>query len=145
MKKIYAVFIAIFLVIIALTFYFYNDYVKAQNLSKRINVEFEKYTENTIVGSSLITLINKVTDYNEKNNISKGYDDLYQENTKNSIKIEIRFLESDKTFPMESISRLGSEEFVKNYSSRLFKCTTKEYHKETGQLKYLLFEEVQDI
>ena len=142
MKKSLVILVAIFLIIVFLIFCFYNYYSKAQMQANKVNEEYEKYTNESIVGSSLMTIINKATNHNEKYKVKKGYEDLYSENDLNSIKIEVRFLESDKTYPMESISKLGSEEFVKNYNSRLFKCTKKEYHKENGQIKYLLFEEI---
>ena len=75
----------------------------------------------------------------------RGYDSAgitYIENEKNSIKIEIKFKESDKTYAMEAISELGYESFVKNYSNMNFICTKKEYHKKTNQIKYLLFEQI---
>ena len=142
MKKTLYILLSIFIVTIIIIFFIYNNFVKVAMLSQKLNKEYESYTEDTIVGSSLMTLINKVIDQNEKNNIEKGYKDLYKENNTNSVKIEIKFIESDKTYPMEQIYSIGSEKFVKNYNSRLFKCTKKEYHSQTGQIKYMLFEEV---
>ena len=142
MKRTLYILLSIFIILVIGIFYIYNNFIKVAMLSNKINTEYESYTEGTIVGSSLITLINKAIDHNTKNNVTTGYKDLYKENDTNSIKIEIKFIESDKTFSMESISKLGSEEFVKNYSSRNFKCTEKKYHDKTGQIKYMLFEEV---
>ena len=142
MKKTLYILLSIFIITIIIIFFIYNNFVKVAILSQRLNKEYESYTEDTIVGSSLMTLINKVIDQNERNNIEKGYQDLYKENNTNSVKIEIKFLESDKTYPMEQIYNIGSEQFVKNYNSRTFKCTKKEYHSQTGQIKYMLFEEV---
>ena len=142
MKKTLYILLSIFIIIVIFIFFIYNNFVKVTILSNKINSEYESYTEDIIVGSSLMTLINKAIDHNEKNNVETGYQGLYKENDTNSIKIEIRFWESDKTYPMESISKLGAEEFVKNYNSRTFKCIEKQYHEKTGQIKYMLFKEV---
>ena len=142
MKRTLFIILGICIISVIIIFYIYNNFVKEIMLSEKLNKEYENYTEDIIVGSHLMTLINKTVDLNEKNNISKDKKGLYMENDTNSIKIEIKFIESDKTFSMEAISKLGSEEFVKNYSSRTFKCTKKEFHNITGQIKYMLFEEV---
>ena len=89
-----------------------------------------------------MTLINKATNQNEKNQVQKDEKKHYLENEKNSIKIEVKFLESDKIYPMEAISYLGSEAFIKNYNSMQFICTKKEYHKNTNYIKYMLFEQI---
>lgn len=142
MKKNLLILLGIFILIIAILFFIYNNYIKVIILSQQSNKEYENYTENTVLGSSLMTLINKAIDRNEKNGIEKNNKNLYIENNENSIKIEIKFLESDKIFQMETISDLGSEEFIKNYNSRKFKCTKKEYHEKTKHIKYILFEEI---
>ena len=142
MKKILYILLGICILTVIIIFYLYNTYFRFLVLSEKLNKEYENYTENVIVGSSLMSLINKSIDLNEKNNVEKNKQGLYIENDTNSIKIEIKFAESDKTFQMEAISKLGSSEFIKNYNSRSFKCTKKEFHSKTGQIKYMLFEEV---
>ena len=101
-----------------------------------------EYTKEAILGSDLMTLINKATNQNEKNQVQKDEKKHYLENEKNSIKIEVKFLESDKIYTMEAISYLGSEAFIKNYNSMQFICTKKEYHKNTNYIKYMLFEQI---
>lgn len=142
MKKNLFVILGIFIIIIAILSYTYYNYKKVIILASKINKEYESYTENTIVGSKLMTLINKAIDQNEKNEIEKDSQNRYIENDKNSIKIEIKFLESDNTFSMEAISNLGADQFIKNYNSMTFKCTKKEYHEKTKYIKYLLFEQI---
>lgn len=142
MKKNLFVIIGIFLVIIVILSYTYYNYRKINILAEQENRKYEIYTQEPIVGSYLMTLINKVTDENEKNGIEKDSKNRYIENKENSIKIEIKFLESDKIYDMEAISSLGSEEFIKNYNSMNFKCTKKEYHQKTNRIKYMLFEQI---
>ena len=142
MKKNLFIIIGIFLITIVILSYTYYNYRKINILALQENKKYEKYTQETILGSSLITLINKAIDENEKNEIERNSINRYIENEKNSIKIEIKFLESDKVYDMEAISSLGSEEFIKNYNSMNFKCTKKEYHKKTNYIKYMLFEQI---
>ncbi len=142
MKKNLFVILGIFIIIITILSYTYYNYRKITILANQINKEYESYTETTIVGSNLMTLINKAIDQNEKNEIEKDSQNRYIENDKNSIKIEIKFLESDKTFSMEAISKMGAEEFIKNYNKMTFKCTKKEYHERTKYIKYILFEQI---
>lgn len=142
MKKNLFVILGIFLIIIAILSYIYYHYQRVAILANQENKEYESYTQDSIVGSSLMTLINKAIDQNEKNQVPKDSKNYYIENNENSIIIEIIFLESDKTYRMEAISNLGSEAFVKNYHSMNFKCTKKEYHEKTKQIKYMLFEQI---
>lgn len=142
MKKNLSIIIGVFLVIIVILSYTYYNYRKINILAQQENRKYEMYTKEPIVGSYLMTLINKVTDENEKNGIEKDSKNRYIENKENSIKIEIKFLESDKIYEMEAISSLGSEEFIKNYNSMNFKCTKKEYHQKTNLIKYMLFEQI---
>ncbi|MBP3255934.1 MAG: hypothetical protein J6M60_05550 [Clostridia bacterium] len=142
MKKNYITLVILFLIVVAIISYFFISYIKLDNQAKQLNREFESKCESEIVGSTLMTTINKAIDYNEKNEIEKDSKGSFIANETNSINIDIKFLESDKVFPMEAIASLGSEEFVKNYNSRTFKCSKKEYHNLTGQIKYMYFEEV---
>lgn len=142
MKKNLFIILGIFIIIVAILSYTYYNYKKITILANNKNREYESYTQSEIVGSKLMTLINKAMDQNEKNQIEKDDKNKYIENETNSIKIEIKFLESDKIFSMEAISELGSEQFIKNYRSMIFKCTKKEYHEKTKNIKYLLFEQI---
>ena len=142
MKKTIFIILIIFVCIIACIVFAYNNYrIQALRTSK-LNKDYENFTKNDILGTSLITLINKAIDSNEKNSVSKDSSDKYIDNDKNSIRIEVKFLESDNVFTMEAINKLGSEEFTKNYGAMSFKCTKKEYHKKTNNIKYLLFEQI---
>lgn len=142
MKRNLFVILSFFIILIVILTYVYYNYIKINLIAEQTNKEFEKYTIDSITGSSLITLINKTIDENEKNNVQKDRKGNYIENDKDSIKIEIKFSESNKTFSMESVNNLGVEAFVKNYNNILFKCIKKEYHKNTNKIKYMLFEQL---
>lgn len=142
MKKNLFIILGFFIVVIVIITYIYYNYMKLTIISQQNNREYESYTETQILGTSLITLIHKVINQNEKNEVEKDEKNIYIDNNKNSIKIEVKFLESDKTYSMEAIYNLSSEQFVKNYSQMSFICTKKEYHKKTNNIKYMLFEQI---
>ncbi len=142
MKKFLIIMSIIILIILAAVAYNYNLYRTTELRTQKLNHEYEVFTEGEILGTSLITIINKAVDNNEKNGIKTNDNNMYIENDTTSIKIEVKFLESENIFPMEKIQKLGSEEFIKNYAVMSFKCTKKEYHKKTNNIKYMLFEQI---
>lgn len=142
MKKTIAVLIVIMLIIVVVLIYQYNSYKTVALRNQKLNEEYEVFTQGEILGTSLITLINKAIDSNQKNNVQLDENNLYIDNNKNSIRIEVKFTESDEIYPMERIGKLGSEQFIKNYATMNFKCTQKEYHDKTKIIKYLLFEQI---
>ena len=142
MKKLLIILILLIVAIIAVVVYQYNSYKIKLAETKKINKEYESFTENEILGTSLITLINKAINSNEKSNVLKDDKGLYKDNETTSIKIQVKFKESDNIFSMESIGKIGSEQFIKNYATVSFKCTQKTYHEKTNNIKYLLFEQI---
>ena len=142
MKKILAILLVLVLVIVVVIVYKYNSYKNELSRIQKLNKEYEIFTEGEILGTSLITLINKAIDSNNKNNIGLDDDNLYIDNGTTSIKIEVKFTESDETYPMERIGKLGSEQFMKNYATMSFKCINKQYHEKTNNIKYMLFEQI---
>lgn len=141
MKKILAILIVIIVIIVTLVVYQYNSYKTQILKTKKLNQDYEDATKGEILGTTLITIINKAIDSNQRNNIHKE-NNIYIENSTNSIKIEVKFLESENIFSMESIQKLGSEEFIKNYAAMSFKCRDKQYHEKTNNIKYMLFEQI---
>ena len=43
---------------------------------------------------------------------------------------------------METFYNNGIDKFVENYNIIQFKCTSIEYHDQTGKIKYMLFEQI---
>lgn len=142
MKKNLLVLISLFAIIILILSLSIYNYQSMLTRAKKANLEYESYTNNSILGSSLMTLINKVIDNNQKNNVEKDENNLYISNGMNSLIIEVKFIEADQIFRMEAISKLGSEAFIKNYNTMSFKCIRKEYHEKTKNISYLYFEQV---
>ena len=142
MKKIIICILSIFLIIICIVVY--GVYQKNENTAQ-IGVDnktYESYENKEGLGTDIISIINKATDSNKKNDIKIGEDGNYIDNGKNSIRIEIKFLELDKVITMERINNVGIEKFWSNYGALSFKCTKIEYHEKTHRVKYMYFEEV---
>lgn len=142
MKKIIICILSIFLIVICIVVY--GVYQKNENTAQ-IGVDnktYESYNNKEVLGTDIISIINKATDSNKKNDIKIGEDGNYIDNGKNSIRIEIKFLELDKVITMERINNVGIEKFWSNYGALSFKCTKIEYHEKTHRVKYMYFEEV---
>ena len=142
MKRIIICILSIFLIIICIVVY--GVYQKNENTAQ-IGVDnktYESYENKEVLGTDIISIINKATDSNKKNDIKIGEDGNYIDNGKNSIRIEIKFLELDKVITMERINNVGIEKFWSNYGALSFKCTKIEYHEKTHRVKYMYFEEV---
>ena len=142
MKKIIICILSFFFIIICIVVY--GVYQKNENTAQ-IGVDnktYESYENKEVLGTDIISIINKATDSNKKNDIKIGEDGNYIDNGKNSIRIEIKFLELDKVITMERINNVGIEKFWSNYGALSFKCTKIEYHEKTHRVKYMYFEEV---
>ena len=142
MKKILIAIIAV-IIIVAIVGVKYISYENDQSLIRQENKEFEQYQDKEINGLDVATVINKATDKNTKNNISKDENGYFIQNDENSIEVEIHMSDNDITYKMETIFNAGTEQFVQYYSNINFKCSTIEYHKKTGRIKYILFEQQQ--
>lgn len=142
MKKIIICILSGFLVVICIVSY--SLYQKNENTAQIgiDNKTYESYYNKEVLGTDIISIINKAIDSNEKNDIKMGKDGNYIEDEKNSIRIEIKFKELDKVITMERINNVGIEKFWSNYGALSFKCTKIEYHEKTHRVKYMYFEEV---
>ena len=142
MKKVAIVFLVL-IAIVAFVSYMYINYNMINNRAKRKNMEYEEYYNDTITGTQMATLINKVIDNNETNEVEKDEKGNYIDNNESSIKIQIKFIDSDDIFDMERIKNGGIDAFLQNYNTVEFKCMKHEFHKKTGNISYMYFEEKQ--
>jgi len=120
--------------------------INIQNNKKQIqkqNSQYENYLNKEILGTEVATLISKVVDQNEKNEVQKDENGYYINNNINSIKIDLKMVTIDKTYPMESIYNNKITNFVQNFNIIKFKCTSIEYHEKTGNISKIIFEELQ--
>lgn len=142
MKKIAILIITIFLVIaIILGYNIYYKKVIISEVSKN-NKTYESFLNQPVLGTDIISVINKAIDSNEKNLVKKDENNNYIDNGKDSIKIDIKFKELDQVINMERIYKIGMKQFWNNYGTFNFKCTKIEHHEKTNHIKYMYFEQV---
>lgn len=143
MKQSFLIILAIiFIVICIVSGTILNLKTENREINK-YNLEYEKYLNKEILGTEVATLISKVIDQNEKNNVQKDEKGYYIENNENSIKIDLKMTTLDKTYPMEEIYNNQITNFVQNFNQIKFKCTKIEYHKDTKKISKMVFEELE--
>ena len=140
MKKIF-IFLAIVVIIVAIVGVRYISYKSEYNAVRRENADFEKYKDQEVYGLDVASIMNKAVDKNTKNKIEKDDNGNFIQNDENSIEIEIYMSDNETTYKMENIYDAGTEQFVQYYGNIKFKCSNIEYHKKTGRIKYILFEQ----
>ncbi len=143
MKQTLLVLLAIFFIIICLVSAMLINIQSEKKIVLQENLEYEQYLNKEILGTDLATLISKVVDQNEKNQVKKDENGYYIDNGENSIKIDLKMTTIDKTYPMEEIHSNEIVKFVQNFNLIKFKCTSIEYHKKTGKVSKLIFEELE--
>ena len=141
MKKL-SIFFSVLVAVICGIFYLYLNYSVQYNISKKGNLKFEKYLNEELYGTDLATVINRAIDSNQQNNVEINNKGIYLNNDKNSISIEIKMLDDDSIYQMETIYNGGMLNFINYYSNIKFKCVEIKYHSATNKVKYLLFEQI---
>lgn len=141
MKKLAIIFLIIIIVIVGMS-YLYLNFKANYNIAQRENKQFESYKEQEIYGAELTTIINKAVDNNKKNEVPKDDKGKYINNNTNSIQIQIKMLDNEKIYAMETLYHGGMDKFVQYYNEIKFKCTNIEYHTVTNKVKYMLFEQI---
>lgn len=144
MNKTFFIMLAVFFIIICITCTVLINFRSEKQQIKNENMEYEEYLNKEILGTQLATLISKVVDKNERNNVEKDEKGYYIDNEENSIKVDLKMTTIDKNYPMEEIYNNEITSFVKNFNFIKFKCTSLEYHKKTGKISKLIFEELQN-
>ncbi len=141
MKKI-AIFFAIIIILVCGISYIYLNYKANYNTSKKANLEFERYLNEEVYGVDLATIINRAIDNNQKNEVQRNNKGIYQNNDTNSISMEIKMIDNDTIYQMETIYNGGIQNFVNYYGNIQFKCVEIKYHNSTNKVRYLLFEQI---
>lgn len=142
MKKIVILIITLFLVIATILGYNVHQKKVANIESSQNNRSYESFYNQPVLGTDIISVINKAIDSNEKNLVEKDEEGNYIDNEKNSVKIDIKFKELEQVISMERIDKIGMKQFRNNYGTFNFKCTKIEYHEKTNNVKYMYFEEI---
>lgn len=143
MKKAFLLITAIILIIIFCILGYILQKRSEINEINYYNKQYQIYLNKEVYGTEVATIINKAIEQNEENEISKDENGYYIENDTNSIKINLKMITIDQTYPMELIYSNNMQEFVKNFSIVLFKCTNIEYHKQTGKISKITFEQIE--
>ena len=141
MKKL-AIFFLIVIIIVVSISYIYLNYSSNYKEAQRVNKQFESYKNQEIYGIELTTIINKAVSNNQSNQVQKDNKGIYINNDNNSINIDLKMTDNDKTYSMETIYNGGMNKFIQFYGEIKFKCTKIEYHTSTGKVKYMLFEQI---
>lgn len=141
-KSIFIVLAILFIIAIVICLYIYNV-KKIENVTIKHNKQYEEYCNKEILGTELISLINKAIDYNEKNSVEKQENTIYYiNNNTNSIQITVKFLDNDKIIKMENIAEKQTENFIKFFATATFKCNDIKYHKQTKNVQSMYFEQI---
>ena len=141
MKKLVIIFGLIIIIIMGES-YLYFTYNKNKNNILEQNAKYEEYYDKEITGRDIASLINMAVDSNEKNKVEKDEKNKYIDNGKNSIKIDIKIIDNDTIYDMETLYSGGIENFVQFYNTIQFKCTDIKYHADTKKVKYLYIEQI---
>ena len=144
MKKILIGILIVLLIIGAAIGYSINNKMKNKDIDS-YNNSYEDYLNMDIRGATLLSLMNRAIDQNEKNSIEKNVDGEYIENDVDSLKVYIKFIDRDTIFTFEKINSLGMDLFAQNFSANLFRCYKIDYHESTNQVSRMYFEEVKDF
>jgi len=142
MKNTLFIVLGLFFIIICITCTFLINLRAEKAEIIKENLEYEEYLNKEILETELATLISKVVNKNEKNNIQKDEKGYYINNEENSIKIDLKMTTIEKTYPMEEIYNNKITSFVQNFNFISFECTSIEYHEKTGRVSKLVFEEL---
>ena len=141
MKKLAIIFLIGIIMIVGIA-YMYLNYKASYNEARKENNQFESYYNQEFYGADVVTLINKAYDNNLTNAVEKDEQGIFKENDTNSIKIDIKMLDNDTTYNMETLYSGGMDRFAEYYNGIKFKCTQIDYHKSTGKVKYMLIEQI---
>lgn len=144
MKQTFFIILAFLFIVICLTCLFLINVRAEKSEINKENMEYEQYLNKKILGTDLATLISKVVDKNERNNIPKNEKGYFIDNGENSIRVDLKMTTIDKTYPMEEIYNKKITSFVENFNFISFECTSIEYHQKTGKISKLVFEELEN-
>lgn len=140
MKRIIVYILLLVVLVIALFTGKYMDYKREKGIIKEYNLQYESYLNKQILGTELTTFINIAVDNNERNKVLKDENGFYIQNDTTSIEIEVKILDNDKTYKMETLYNGGMTTFVSHYNAIYFECINISYNNK-GRVNYVLFEQ----
>ena len=120
MRNTIIIFTVIFIIIISSISGIYLEIKADRRQVAKYNLEYETYLEKTVFGTDIVTIMNKAINQNEINQIQKDEKGYYIENDENSIKIYLKMITIDKTYPMEVFYNNDMTTFIKNFKTFIF-------------------------
>lgn len=141
MKKTLIYIICIVLIILSIIGNKYLKFKEEKSLIKKNNLEYEVYLDKDITGRELTTAINRAVDNNERKSVQKDEKGFYIDDNNNSIKIEIKIIDNDTTYQMETLYNGGMENFIQYYGDINFKCNKINYNSK-GKVSHIIFEQL---
>lgn len=144
MKKTIIILIIFVIIVIAPLMLIVAQYREERNEVKKFNLEYEQYQDKIAYGTNIGSLINHAINNNEKYNIEKDENQVYIDDDKYCIRIEIKMISSENenrviTYSMETINSLEIDRFVKNFNLYEFKCSDISYNS-YGRVSKMTFE-----
>ena len=140
MKKLAIIFLIGVILIVGIS-YMYLNYKASYNEARKTNYQFESYYEKEFYGADVVTLINKAYDNNLTSGVERDKNGIFIENDTNSIKIDVKIIDNDTLYNMETLYSGGMDNFAMNYSGIKFKCTKIDYHP-NKKVKYMYIEQI---
>lgn len=140
MKKILIYIICIVLIILSVIGTKYLNFKEQKSLIQKYNLEYEVYLNQDVTGRELTTAINRAVNNNEKNLVQKDEKGFYIDDDNNSVKIEIKILDNDTTYQMETLYNGGMENFIQYYGDINFNCSKIDYNSK-GKVSHIIFEQ----
>ena len=140
MKKLAIIFLIGVILVVGIS-YMYLNYKANYKGARKTNYQFESYYEKEFYGADVVTLINKAYDNNLTSGVERVKNGIFIENDTNSIKIDVKIIDNDTLYNMETLYIGGMDKFVQNYNGIKFKCTKIEYH-QNRKIKYMLIEQI---
>lgn len=142
MKKNVLIICIILLMIIVVSVTFISINTKKIAINKQSNQEYERFIEQEIYGTDVITIINKAINSNQTNGVAIDETGKYISNEENSIIVELVMITNEEskettTYRMETINKVGINQFISNFNTATFKISKVEYHSKTGKISYI--------
>lgn len=140
MKKTLIYIICVVLIILSVIGTKYLNFKEQKSLIQKYNLEYEVYLNQDVTGRELTTAINRAVNNNEKNSVQKDEKGFYIDDDNNSVKIEIKILDNDTTYQMETLYNGGMENFIQYYGDINFNCSKIDYNSK-GKVSHIIFEQ----
>ena len=140
MKRLILAVFSVFIIVLSLVFMNIKTIEKNKAESQKFNSVYEEYNKENLNGLDITTVINKAINNNEKYGIDKDENEIYINDDEYCIKIYIKMIIDEQTYPMARLVTVGMDSFIEYFGSVEFKCTDIKYHSKNGRVSEMTFE-----